>query len=964
MSNITLLNKLKPRGINIDKERLYQENLELKMKFNSDQDDILKLKTRVLQVEKELQRKDSPRDDRNYCSVKPPNMIINLKSTIKELRSQILAKDDEIERLNKNLKSSKIIELESEVKTYIDECSRLRRHLEESFGRGTQSSFNTEAEKNSKLVMLIESMEKENKDLLKKLKDYREEIETLKKMLANAGDFKKTVKVKGNEIVNAKQELRKIKDQNEQLAQSVKEAAGKEFALRDEVKNLKKSLKDQKNRAILAEQQVKEFLLKLKDPGNSKEVLKFSEGMLYASLKTQEGPNQLMFFLEKIITKNRLTTETFFSMIDKHNTKTILFSDFESIIKKFDSSFAQELINLVPKVVITHERFINIDSLRTLYQESQIIPQNKPAETFTFDSPVKKTDGKSLNLLQFPQDKPKQIYLDREKFPSGTHTPVDNFNCREKTSLDQKGTEIKPSNPENKSISDKSGKKKISRKVAEISLSDDDTKKVGVILSGKHIDKSKKELNSSGDDLKKAPKIPVPRTDSSKKQSKPIKDSKSSQERLSNASTTPTPITDPLLINILKHISYRMQLNRLSKSKLLLILFGSTDKERSPTKPDLISYFSKDPFSFTDPSDHLSLSNFLLSPTCTIKTISDKLLCSLPDWHIFSKEDEAEFDSELGKLISSHKSALMERCKAYDKDHKGLITSAELEAVLEVLNLSISDKIYNYLRLLCYSYDFKLELVPYRYLIKAYGNSAEVWQEEEASELSESLDHEHISQYLAVIAQVLQQNNLEVADVFECDGDGRIFTKGFCEGLRRIGLEKIEEAHVREIIDALRFQGEEELCMQIQELDEILQGYRDGNEDSPEFEEETHNRISLFGSNRNLKSENEIEEETHNRISLFGSNRNLKSENEIGIEEESDNRISLFGPNRNLESENEIGIGIEEESDNRISLFGPSSNFKPVHGSERFCTSNEFERLRKYSVRSMSEQSDEYNPFE
>ena len=130
---------------------------------------------------------------------------------------------------------------------------------------------------------------------------------------------------------------------------------------------------------------------------------------------------------------------------------------------------------------------------------------------------------------------------------------------------------------------------------------------------------------------------------------------------------------------------------------------------------------------------------------------------------------------------------------------------------------------------------------------------AEADQEgEEASDPSESLNHEHISQYLGVIAQILEQNNLAVADVFECDEHGLIFPQEFREGLRSIGLEKIEKAHVIDIIEALRFQGEKELCLHIEELDEILQGYREGRAESPEAEEEFDNRISLFGTGAGL----------------------------------------------------------------------------------------------------------------
>ena len=229
ISDVNLLNKLKPRQVNIDKERLYEENLELKIKSNGLQDEVLKLKTKLSQVEKELYKKDENIDEKNFYSIKPPNLISNLKNTVKELKYQLQCKDDEIDKFNKNLRSSKIIELESEIQAYIDECTRLRHHLEESYKQnGAQIGSNFESEKSPKNILQTEGFIKENKEGIKNIAFYKEEIERLKQKILESKQANKKNTIKKGEVNAMKAEIQKLKEQNEQLSQSAKDWNSKE----------------------------------------------------------------------------------------------------------------------------------------------------------------------------------------------------------------------------------------------------------------------------------------------------------------------------------------------------------------------------------------------------------------------------------------------------------------------------------------------------------------------------------------------------------------------------------------------------------------------------------------------------------------------------------------------------------------------------------------------------------------
>ena len=59
------------------------------------------------------------------------HLVINLKRKVKDLNLESQRKNEEIEALKRNIKSTRLSEIEVEVKFYIEECARLRHQLEE-----------------------------------------------------------------------------------------------------------------------------------------------------------------------------------------------------------------------------------------------------------------------------------------------------------------------------------------------------------------------------------------------------------------------------------------------------------------------------------------------------------------------------------------------------------------------------------------------------------------------------------------------------------------------------------------------------------------------------------------------------------------------------------------------------------------------------------------------------------------
>ena len=118
------------------------------MTTNNLKDENTRLRTKLQMVEVALQRKDKmidemvqaqeanygmPASKRGVLSTKgeQTHLVINLKRKIKELLNEKTIMTDDMDRLKKNIKSTRLSEVEAEIKLYMEECARLRLQLEE-----------------------------------------------------------------------------------------------------------------------------------------------------------------------------------------------------------------------------------------------------------------------------------------------------------------------------------------------------------------------------------------------------------------------------------------------------------------------------------------------------------------------------------------------------------------------------------------------------------------------------------------------------------------------------------------------------------------------------------------------------------------------------------------------------------------------------------------------------------------
>lgn len=59
------------------------------------------------------------------------HLVMKLKRKIRDLHAESAKRNEEIEALRRNIRSTRQQEIEVEIKLYIEECARLRQQLEE-----------------------------------------------------------------------------------------------------------------------------------------------------------------------------------------------------------------------------------------------------------------------------------------------------------------------------------------------------------------------------------------------------------------------------------------------------------------------------------------------------------------------------------------------------------------------------------------------------------------------------------------------------------------------------------------------------------------------------------------------------------------------------------------------------------------------------------------------------------------
>lgn len=357
--------------------------------------------------------------------------------------------------------------------------------------------------------------------------------------------------------------------------------------------------------------------------------------------------------------------------------------------------------------------------------------------------------------------------------------------------------------------------------------------------------------------IEEAKEVPPQLPEHSPVRSKPAKRNSDPQlpQPIPEAAWRPVPLSE--VADILRHISFRLQIHRITKDKIPMLLFGEHwEEQRDVTLFELQEMLAQQPISINDPSQAELLSRFLLQPTdpgkrrpsteaLSAEEMLSKLSTSLPDWRIFSTEDEELYDEEIADILAETALELQAACEEADPAHNEFLSMKTFRALLKKLGIQFKASHLKYLELLFYSHDFELDRVPYYNFLKAYTEDKEDEEysqepfDDEAGYEDDMERAEMVKSYLMEMAHALDRSKKTVRGVFDISEDGRIYPPEFVFGTRSLGMPDLRKEDLVLVLESLQDEDSEELCVNPQYLEEVIHhfggAYEEVQEESSEY---------------------------------------------------------------------------------------------------------------------------------
>lgn len=268
------------------------------------------------------------------------------------------------------------------------------------------------------------------------------------------------------------------------------------------------------------------------------------------------------------------------------------------------------------------------------------------------------------------------------------------------------------------------------------------------------------------------------------------------------------------LADLLRHVSFRLQITRLAKQDLANLLF---EEGKQASVASLREHLMSPPLSITEASDLdllLSAVQAYSDPLPVVETVR-RLEDLMEDWRIFSQQDEDEFDREIAEALYPRAEDFLGLCDAADTSGSGFIAYSDFVAIVERLHLNLTSAHLQYLQLLFYSEGQQLDVVPYQTLIHAYAGQ----EDDQIQELTETQTRAVRGQ-LELLAAHTQ--GLRLDEVFGPDSRGFISPTAFVAGLAAVGLPEPDEETLDLLFQSLQAEEAEEVCIALADLVEIL----------------------------------------------------------------------------------------------------------------------------------------------
>ena len=193
--------------MNIDRERLLEENLSLKNQLNKMQTAHMNRKKEISFLENEISQKDKIIENYindssiPYSKINEMQLVINIKKRYKDLKKDYEKSIKDLDDIKKNTKNSKINELISENQNLYNQIDRMKNLCENSLFQnqnlqGNIQDVNSMKNALSKQDFMIMNFQENNKKMIEAIQNLNIEIEKLKKQKNNKTEMINKLKQK------------------------------------------------------------------------------------------------------------------------------------------------------------------------------------------------------------------------------------------------------------------------------------------------------------------------------------------------------------------------------------------------------------------------------------------------------------------------------------------------------------------------------------------------------------------------------------------------------------------------------------------------------------------------------------------------------------------------------------------------------------------------------------------------
>jgi hypothetical protein len=263
---------------------------------------------------------------------------------------------------------------------------------------------------------------------------------------------------------------------------------------------------------------------------------------------------------------------------------------------------------------------------------------------------------------------------------------------------------------------------------------------------------------------------------------------------------------------IAQHVALRMQLHRVSCGQAVQLM--SEVMSQSPKRQ--LAPLSEEPFDFKTQEECDRLLK-LLKTTSTL----DELAAHLGTWSVLEDSEEELFDSKLVEMLSPVKDRLASTCELYDRGQTGVVSVSEFLTAAKSCGVEFEPRLEMYVGLLSYSFQHKLDSVPYISLIEAFAKSPG----EESSvlaDITESEQEQIVTKLLRDVLNTTKKHGVTLSSVFKTS-NGLITPKGLLEGLNTLLTNSLKRRDFLVLLATLQSDKYDDPLVEFSDLEAFIQ---------------------------------------------------------------------------------------------------------------------------------------------